>query len=58
MANDRAGVFDIFALCLGDQCLRDRVLGDNAAPLGGAIPGPSRGPDAAPRVAPPPCGTP
>jgi pimeloyl-ACP methyl ester carboxylesterase len=58
MANDRAGVFDIFALCLGDQCLRDRVLGENAAPLGGAVPGPSRGPDAAPRVAPPPCGTP
>jgi pimeloyl-ACP methyl ester carboxylesterase len=36
MANDRAGVFDIFALSLGGRCLRDRVLSDDSAPLGAA----------------------
>lgn len=34
MANDRAGVFDIFALTLGSRCLRDRVLGEVSTPLG------------------------
>jgi pimeloyl-ACP methyl ester carboxylesterase len=34
MANDHAGVFDIFALSLGSRCLRDRVLGDDSTPLG------------------------
>jgi len=34
MANDRAGVFDFFALTLGSRCLRDRVLGNDSAPLG------------------------
>lgn len=34
MANDHAGVFDIFALTLGDRCLRERVLADDDAPLG------------------------
>ncbi len=34
MANDRAGVFDIFALTLGRRTLRSRVLGDHAGPLG------------------------
>lgn len=34
MANDRAGVFDIFALCLGSRRLRDRVLDDDSSPLG------------------------
>jgi pimeloyl-ACP methyl ester carboxylesterase len=34
MANDRAGVFDIFALTLGRRTLRTRVLGDHSDPLG------------------------
>ena len=34
MANDRAGVFDIFALTLGPKSLRDRVLGEDASLLG------------------------
>lgn len=34
MANDHAGVFDIFALTLGPRSLRDRVLGDDASLLG------------------------
>lgn len=36
MANEHAGAFDIFALSLGNQCLRDRLIGDKALPLGGA----------------------
>jgi hypothetical protein len=34
MANDHAGVFDIFALSLGSRRLRDRVLQDDSTPLG------------------------
>jgi len=34
MANDCAGAYDIFALTLGPQCLRDRVLIGNTNPLG------------------------
>lgn len=34
MANDHAGVFDIFALTLGSQSLRDRVIGEEASLLG------------------------
>jgi hypothetical protein len=34
MANDYAGAYDIFALTLGPQCLRDRVLAENKTPLG------------------------
>ncbi len=34
MANDHAGVFDIFALTLGPKSLRDRVLGEDASLLG------------------------
>ena len=33
MANDFPGVFDIFALTLGDRCLRSRVLSEDADPL-------------------------
>ncbi|WP_245930741.1 alpha/beta hydrolase [Methylobacterium radiodurans] len=33
MANEFPGVFDIFALTLGDQRMPDRVLDENAAPL-------------------------
>ncbi len=36
MANDRAGVFDIFALTLGRRTLRTRVLGITARPSVGA----------------------
>lgn len=34
MANDYPGAYDIFALTLGPQCLRDRVLAENRASLG------------------------
>jgi len=34
MANDHAGVFDIFALSLGSRYLRERVLGEVSTPLG------------------------
>jgi hypothetical protein len=34
MANDSAGAYDIFALILGPQCLRERVLTGNTSPLG------------------------
>lgn len=50
MANDRAGVFDIFALSLGNQRLRDRVLEDDSTPLGISRFRPFAGPDAAPRM--------
>ncbi|WP_456684540.1 alpha/beta hydrolase [Bradyrhizobium sp. P5_C11_2] len=36
MANDFAGVYDIFALTLGSKCLRDRVINEDACPLGNA----------------------
>ena len=35
MANDNQGTYDIFALTLGPQCLRDRVLAENSSPLSG-----------------------
>ena len=34
MANDFAGAYDMFALTLGAQCLRDRILTENTSPLG------------------------
>ena len=34
MANHYAGAYDIFALTLGPQCLRDRVLAESKTPLG------------------------
>jgi pimeloyl-ACP methyl ester carboxylesterase len=37
MANDYPGVYDIFALSLGPQCLRDRVLAEDTNPLGGGL---------------------
>ena len=40
MANDFAGAYDIFALTLGPQCLRDRVLTGNTSPLGTVGKGP------------------
>jgi pimeloyl-ACP methyl ester carboxylesterase len=42
MANDFAGAYDILALTLGPQCLRDRVLSGNASPLGAVETEPSR----------------
>jgi len=35
MANDYPGVYDIFALALGPQCLRDRVLTEYTEPVDG-----------------------
>lgn len=33
MSNDRAGIFDIFALTLGPKCLRDRVMSEDSSSL-------------------------
>lgn len=35
MANDFASAYDIFAITLGPQCLRDRVLTESTSPLAG-----------------------
>ncbi len=58
MANDRAGVFDVFALSLGSRCLRDRVLRDDSAPLGRGGCEPLADPGPALRIPPEPCRVP
>lgn len=54
MANDRAGVFDFFALSLGSRSLRDRVLEDDSSPLGIGRLRPLAGPDTALHMPPSP----
>lgn len=56
MANDRAGVFDIFALSLGNRRLCDRVLEDDSTPLGIGRIRPFADSDTTLRMAPSPSG--